>query len=126
MLGEAGVVEDQDGVALGGQGEHPPDPLAVEVVFVPDHLGEQALEALLGGAGDDLGDGVAILVGLLGQEAGEVAFQSGGALAAGEVNVERFQELGQFRQRFRRCLQDSHDGVPPSILCRNSHPTKQH
>ena len=113
LLGEAGVVEDQDGVALGGQGEHPPDPLAVEVVFVPDHLGEQALEALLGGAGDDLGDGVAVLVGLLGQQAGEVAFQGGGALAAGEVDVERFQELGQFRQRFRRCLQDSHDGVPP-------------
>ena len=67
LLGEAGVVEDQDGVALGGQGEHASDPLAVEVVFVPDHVGEQALEALLGGAGDDLGDGVAVLVGVLGR-----------------------------------------------------------
>ena len=92
LLGEAGVIEDQDGIALGGQGEHPPDPLAVEVVLVPGHLGEQALEALLGGAGDDLGDGVAILVGLLGQQPGEVAFEGGGALAAGEVDAERLQE----------------------------------
>ena len=89
-------------------------------------LGEQALEALLGGAGDDLGDGVAVLVGVLGEQAGEVAFEAAGALAAGEVDAERFQELGQFRQRLRGCLQDSHDGVPPPILCRSSHPTKQY
>src|SRR5271165_785719 len=55
LLGEAGVVEDQHGVALGGQLEHPPDALAVEVVLVPGHGGHQPLEPLLGGAGDDLG-----------------------------------------------------------------------
>src|SRR5512135_279595 len=61
-LGEAGVVEDQDGIALGGQFEHPPDALAVAVVLVPEHGGQGAPEALLGGAGDDLGEGVAVLV----------------------------------------------------------------
>ena len=35
LLGEAGVVEDQDAVALGGQGEQALDALAVEVVLVP-------------------------------------------------------------------------------------------
>jgi hypothetical protein len=47
--------------------EHPLDALAVKVVLIPGHGGQQVLEALLGGAGDDLGDGVAVLVGVLGQ-----------------------------------------------------------
>jgi hypothetical protein len=48
------------------------------------------LEALLGSAGDDGGDGVAVLVLVLGQQAGEVAFQGSGALTAREVKAERF------------------------------------
>ena len=96
LLGEAGVVEDQDAVALGGQREHPLDALAVEVVLVPGHGGQQPLEALLGGAGDDLGDGVAVLVGVLGEQPGEVAFEGLRPLAPLEVDAEGGEELGQF------------------------------
>ena len=38
---------------------------AVEVLLVPVDAGQEPLESLLGGAGDDLGDGVAVLVGML-------------------------------------------------------------
>jgi hypothetical protein len=99
LLGEAGVVDDQDAVALGGQPEQARDARAVEVVLVPGHGGEQALEALLGGAGDDLGEGVAVLVRVLGEQSGEVAFEGLRALAAREVDAEGGEELGQFGQR---------------------------
>ena len=99
LLGEAGVVEDQDGVALGGQGQQPPDALAVEVVVVPGHAGQQPLQGLLGGAGDDLGDGVAVLVGVLGQEPGQVALQGAARLGALEVGAERRQEGSQLGHR---------------------------
>src|SRR5262249_50087603 len=102
LLGEAGVVEDQGGVALGGQGQQALDALSVEVVLVPAHGGEQSLEGLLGSAVDDLGEGVAVLVGMLGQHPGEVAFQGVGGLGAGEVDVEGAQELVQRRHRLAR------------------------
>ena len=47
LLGEAGVVEDQDAIALGGQAEHVLDALPVEVVLVPVDGRQKALEALL-------------------------------------------------------------------------------
>jgi hypothetical protein len=81
--------------------------LAVEVVLVPGHGGEQPLEALLGGAGDDLGDGVAVLVGVLGQEAGEVAFQGLRPLAPLEVDAGGGEELGQVGQRCAGGVRDS-------------------
>lgn len=99
LLGEAGVVEDQHAVALGGQGEHPLAPLAVEVLLVPDHGRQQALEALLGGAGDDPGEGVAVLVGMLGEQAGGVAFQGLRPLAAPGVDAEGVEEFGQLGRR---------------------------
>jgi hypothetical protein len=98
LLGEAGVVEDQHAVALGGEAEQSRDALAVEVVLVPGHGGEQALEALLGSAGDDLGEGVTVLVRVLGEQSGEVAFQGLRPLAPLEVDVEGGEELGQFGQ----------------------------
>src|SRR5581483_7882177 len=101
LLGEAGVVEDEDAVALGGEGEHALDTLAVEVVVVPGGGGEQALELLLGGAGDVLGNGVAVFVGQFGEQAGEVAFEGVGPFAATEVEAERLQERGQLGQRLR-------------------------
>jgi hypothetical protein len=98
LLGEAGVIEDQHAVTLGRQSEETFDPLAVQVLLIPGHGGQQALETLLGGAGDDLGEGVAVRVGVLGEQAGEVAFQGGRPLAAGEVDTEGGEELGEFWQ----------------------------
>ena len=107
LLGEAGVVEDQDAVPLGGQAEQGLDPLAVEVLLVPVDGGQEPLESLLGGAGDDLGEGVAVLVGVLGEQPGEVAFQGLAALAPLEMDAEGFEELGQFGQRGAGHLRDS-------------------
>jgi hypothetical protein len=95
LLGEAGVVEDQDPIALRGQFEQAPDPLAVEVVLVPVDAGQESLEALLGGARDDLGEGVAVLVGVLGEQTGEVAFEGLGSLTPPEVDAEGSEELGE-------------------------------
>ena len=69
--------------------------------------GQEALESLLGGAGDDLGDGVAVLVGVLGEQPGEVAFQGLGSLAPLEVDAEGGEELGQFGQRSAGDVWDS-------------------
>src|SRR5207248_11628382 len=41
LLGEAGVVEDEDGVALRGQAHQGADTLVVEVVFVEGDAGQQ-------------------------------------------------------------------------------------
>ena len=107
LLGKASVVEDQDGIALGRQLHQALDALAVEVVLVPDHSGEQALEALLRGSGDDGGDGIAVLVGVFGEQPGEVTLQGMPPLRTRKVDVERLKELGQFRQRVRRSLRDT-------------------
>jgi hypothetical protein len=107
LLGEAGVVEDQDAIALGGQAEHVLDALPVEVVLVPVDGRQKALEALLGGPRYDLGDGVAVLVGVLGEQPGEVAFQCLGSLAPVEVDTEGGEELGQLGQWSARGVWDS-------------------
>jgi hypothetical protein len=65
------------------------------------------VESLLGGAGDDLGEGIAVLVGVLGEQPGEVAFQGLAALAPLEVDAERLEELGQFGERGAGDLRDS-------------------
>ena len=107
LLGEAGVVEDQDAIALAGQAEHVLDALPVEVVLVPVDGRQKALEALLGGPRYDLGDGVAVLVGVLGEQPGEVAFQCLGSLAPVEVDTEGGEELGQLGQWSARGVWDS-------------------
>ena len=102
MLGEPGVVEHQHPIPLGRQGGHHPDPLAVQVVVVPGHGCEQPLETLLGRAGDESGEGVAVLVRVLGQQAGAVPLQGGRPFPPSELNPERGEELGQLRHGFSR------------------------
>ena len=74
------VVEDQDAIPFGGELPQDLDALAVEVILVPVDAGQESLESLLGGAGDDLGEGIAVLVGVLGEQSAEVAFQGPAAL----------------------------------------------
>ena len=52
-------------------------------------------------AGNDLGQGVAVLVGVLGEHPGEVALQGVSGLGAREVDVEGTKELVQSRHRLR-------------------------
>ena len=81
LLGEAGVVEDQDAIALGGQAEHVLERCRLRSSSSQSMAVKRALEALLGGPRYDLGDGGAVLVGALGKQPGEVAFQCLGSLA---------------------------------------------
>src|SRR5262249_569790 len=107
LLGEAGIVEDQHAVPFAGEPEQGLDALAIEVLLIPVDGGQEPLEALLGGAGDDLGEGVAVLVGVLGEQPGEVAFQGLSALAPPEMDPERIEELGQLGHRCTGDLRDS-------------------
>ena len=68
LLGEAGVVEDEDGVAFAGKLHEGADALIVEVVVVEGDAGQQVVQALLAGVGDDLGDGIAVFVGVFGEQ----------------------------------------------------------
>ena len=86
--------------------------------------GQQVVQALLVGAGDDLGDGVAVLVGVLGQQAGQVAFQGLPPLGAAEVDVEGSQELVQLRQRRRRGMRFSCCCLHTSLYARSRQLTK--
>ena len=107
LLGEAGVVEDQDARRPRWAVRAVCGRAGVEVVFVEGDAGQQVVQALLGGAGDDLGDGIAVLVGVLGQQPGEVAFQGLPPLGAAEVDMEGGEELVQLRQWSARGVWDS-------------------
>ena len=102
LLGEAGVVEDQHAIAVGGQAKQLLDVLPIEVILVPVDGRQEALEALLAGLWDDLGEGVAVLVGVRGEQPSEVAFQGLGPLAPVEVDPEGGEELGQLGQGNRQ------------------------
>jgi hypothetical protein len=119
LLGEASVVEDQDGIPLCGQLHQGTDAMVVEVVLVEGDASQQVVQTLLVGAGDDLGDGVAILVLVLSQQSRQVAFQGLPPLGAAEVNVERPQELVQFRQRCRRRMRLSFCCLHTSLYARS-------
>ena len=107
MLGEAGVVEDQDAIALGGQAEHILDALPVEVVLVPVDGRQKALDALLGGPRYGLGRWCRSSCWGAGEQPGEVAFQCLGSLAPVEVDTEGGEELGQLGQWSARGVWDS-------------------
>ena len=118
LLGEAGVIEDQDAVSLAGQSEHLLDTLAVEVVLVPSRGGEQALELLFGGVGDARGDGIAVLVGQLGQQPSQVAVQGMSPFAAREMHMERLQERGQLGQWLGGSLRNTNSGLHTPLYAR--------
>ena len=93
LLGKAGIVEDQDAVPLGGQRQQVREARPVERLLVPGQRGQEMLQPLLGGAGDDGGQRVAVLVGVLGEESRAVAFQRPGTGALPKVQREAGQIL---------------------------------
>src|SRR5271165_4887706 len=118
LLGEARVIEDQDAVSLAGQSEHLLDTLAVELVLVPSRGGKQALELLFGGAGYARSDGIAVLVGQLGQQPSQVAIQGMSPFAAREMNMERLQERGQLGQWLGGSLRNTNGGLHTPLYAR--------
>lgn len=132
LLGEAGVVDDEHRVALGAKVAHLAHALAVEVHVVPGHVGEQVLQRLLTRAGQHLGERVAVLSRVLGEEPGDVALERLRARPLDEVHLEGRQELGQLQQsclggtgHSRRHLHLHHRDLPPVYeLSRRS--TKQY
>ena len=60
--------------------------------------GKQAMKVLFGGPWNDLSDGIAVLVGMLGEQAGEAALQGVGSLGALELNVEGPRETRPAQQ----------------------------
>src|SRR5271166_4688634 len=118
LLGEARVIEDQDAVSLAGQSEHLLDTLAVELVLVPSRGGKQALELLFGGAGYARSDGIAVLVGQLGQQPSQVAIQGMSPFAAREMNMERLQERGQLGQWLGGSLRNTNGGLHTPLYTR--------
>ena len=110
LLGKAGIVEDQHPLADGGLGDHLLDPLAVEILLIPLHVGEKLLQALLAGARDRFGHRVAILVGQCCQQPCQVALQGFLALRATETHLEGGQKLLQFRQHSRTGM-DIHGSI---------------
>lgn len=86
---EAGAVENDHGVALGGECEHLLDALSVQVIFVPGHVGEEILQLLLARARYDLGNSVAVLVWALGEEPAHVSLEHHDTWALDEVHREQ-------------------------------------
>jgi hypothetical protein len=76
LLGKAGVVEDEHGVALAGQLQQGADTLIVEIVLVEGDVGKQVVQSLLAGIGEDLSERIAVFVGVFGEQSGEVAVLS--------------------------------------------------
>jgi hypothetical protein len=101
LLGKTGVIQHQRAVAQGGLGDHLLHPLAVEVLCIPWHGGEELLQALFTGAGNRLGDSIAVLVGQLGKQPRRVPLQGICAFWPPEAHLEAPQKLFQFRQLVR-------------------------
>src|SRR5262249_52946985 len=87
--------------------EQASDALPVEIIFVPVDVVQEPLEALFGGPWDDLSDGIAVLVGVLGEQPREVTFEGLRSLAPVEVDSEGGEELGKFGHRGPRGVRKS-------------------
>src|SRR5208337_5542455 len=87
-------------------------------VLVPSRGGEQALELLFGGAGYARSDGIAVLVGQLGQQPSQVAIQGMSPFAAREMNMERLQERGQLGQWLGGSLRNTNGGLHTPLYAR--------
>jgi hypothetical protein len=106
-LGKAGIIQHQHPIPQGGLGAQLLHPLAIEVLLVPQPVGEELLQPLLTGAWDRLGDGVAVLVGPRGEQPRPLSLQRFRALRASEAHLESARKLLQFRQ-LRRTRMDVH------------------
>src|ERR1700751_1552494 len=104
---KAGIIKDEHPIAFAGQGLQAGDPLPVEGVLIPDHLGQQMIELLLVGLGNHRGQSVTVFVGLLTKKAGEILTQGLRTRPLGKMHAQRRQKLRQLWQRRSRCLWQS-------------------
>jgi len=99
-----GVLKDEDPIAFAGKCLQAGDPLPVEGGLLPDHIGQQMIELLLIGLGHDRGQGVAVLVGMLAEQTGEILAQGLGTRPLGKVHAQWGQKLGQLGKGCARGL----------------------
>jgi hypothetical protein len=107
LLLKAGIIQDEHAIPFAGQRLHPGGPLVIEGSLIPDHVGQQMIELLLIGLGHELRQGVAVLIGMLAEQAGEVLAQGLDAWSLGKMYPQRSQKLGQLWQRCPRGLRQS-------------------
>ncbi|MDB5348857.1 MAG: hypothetical protein JWN86_104 [Planctomycetota bacterium] len=88
--------------ALGGTGNINFGDSVYDSLVEGNSGGVLTIGPLLGSVGDDFGDRVAVLIGMLGERSGEVTFEGLSPLAPLEVDGEGGEELGQFGQPARR------------------------
>ena len=101
---KACIIKDQHPIPGAGQGQHLGDPLPVEGLLIPDHVGQQVLQLLLAGLWHDLRQGVTVFVGMLTEQPGHILAQGLRARPLSKLHPQRGQELCQLRQRGPRGL----------------------
>ena len=111
-LAKARVIEAQGSIAFRLQRLHPCHPLRMERLTVPDHLGQQPLPLLFTRLGHDLGLRFAILVRMLCQQTRQGTLQRHLAFTPFELDLARFQKLGQLREWFPRRSRE-----PEILIC---------
>src|SRR5215472_6861604 len=83
------IIKDEHPIAFARQRLHLGDPLPVERALIPHHVGQQVVELLLVGLGYHLGQGVAVLVGMLTEKAGEILPQGLRTRPFGKMHAQR-------------------------------------
>ena len=105
-LFEPRIIKDEGPIPFAGERLHLGDPLPIEAGLIPDHVGQQVLQLLFIGVGDDGGQGVTVLVWVLTEQTGQVLAQGLGAEGLGKVDPQRGQKLRQLWQRIARGLRE--------------------
>src|SRR5262245_45124601 len=87
-----------------GLGDHLLHPLSVEVLLIPQHISEEVLQPLRTGPWHRLGDGIAVLLGQLGEQPRRIALQRLPACRPPKAHLQRTQKLLKLRHRCRTAL----------------------
>lgn len=107
LFGEPRIIKDQNAIAFRWQSPHHRDTLAIQRRFIPDPAGQQALQLLRTDARHNLGQRLAVLVGMFGQQTGHIPLDGHPAFPSPKLHVKKAEKLGQFWNRFAGGLQNT-------------------
>ena len=96
MLGQPGIIEDQDTIGHRMQLQQALHACFIQLERVPGRIGQQMLQPLDGGSCDHIGDGVTGLVGQIGEQPRQVALHALSARVSSEQWGKWLQEGRQF------------------------------